>query len=277
MGSPVVRSKLTRLIAFFTLLTAYLLAMPPTVHAQQSGAPTTSASAQAHESQIPVGTILPVVLRTAFSFESSKPGEILHGKIAQAVPLPDGTTIRKGSVVEGHIIEVIPGNGSNPAKVSLQFDKLYLNGHPVNLVTNLRAIASFMAIQDAGVPEEAPNEGSPYNWLVRRQIGGDSVYGDNGPVISAENTSEVIGKSVNDGVLVRVSSRQGTRCRGPVGGNDRPQALWVFSDDACGTYGLSQLQIVHSGRTSPKGVIVLSAEHRDLKLRSGDGLLLRVD
>lgn len=65
-----------------------------------------------------------------------------------------------------------------------------------------------MDVQDATVPTEPPNEGSPYEWLVTQQIGGDSKYGLNGKVMSAEDTSKVIGKAVPDGVLVQASARQ---------------------------------------------------------------------
>jgi hypothetical protein len=227
--------------------------------------------------KIPPGTVLPVVLRTSFSFEDRKAGQILHGQIAQTVPLPDGTRIRRGTRIEGHIVEVTPASNGSPAKVSLRFDKLQMNGQWIPVMTNLWAIAGFMSIQEAQVPVEAPGEGSPYNWLPTRQIGGDSVYGKNGPVMSAEDTSKVIGKSVSDGVLVQVSSKQGTPCRGAVDSNDHAQAMWVFSGDACDTYGLEHLSIAHSGRTDPKGTIVLASAKPNLKLKNGDGLLLRVD
>jgi hypothetical protein len=236
-----------------------------------------SAAATADENKVPTGTILPVVLRTTFSFENCKPDQTLRGQIAQDVPLANGSTIRKGSLIEGHIVEVTPAASGNGAKVSIRFDKLYLAGRWVPLVTNLRAIAGFMTVLEASIPEESPSEGTPYEWLPTTQIGGDTVYGARGPVMSGENTSEVVGKSVNNGVLARVSAKEGTRCRGAINGNDYPQALWVFSTDACGIYGIEHLNIAHAGRTAPSGTIVLASETHNFKLRSGDGLLLRVD
>jgi hypothetical protein len=100
-----------------------------------------SAAGTADENKVPTGTILPVVLRTTFSFEKCKPDQTLRGQIAQDVPLANGSTIRKGSLIEGHIVEVTPAASGNGAKVSIRFDKLYLAGHWVPLVTNLRAIA----------------------------------------------------------------------------------------------------------------------------------------
>ena len=226
---------------------------------------------------VPAGTILPVVLRTSISLENSKPGQILKGKVAQDVPLPGGSMIRKGTTVEGHIVEVSPATTGEGTRVTLQFDKLNLKGRWIPLKTNLRAIAGYMAVMQAGVPEQGPGESSPVEWMATTQIGGDTVYGLFGPVTSAERTTEVIGRSVGDGVLVRVSSKEGTPCRGAFDKNDQPQALWVFSSDACGVYGIEHLKIARADTSVPEGAIVLVSETHTLKLRSGDGLLLRVD
>ena len=224
---------------------------------------------------IPVGTILPVVLRTAITFEKCQPGQVLHGKIAQNVPLQNGLTIHKGSAIEGHVVEVTAATSDHGPQVSIQFDKVYVAGHWIPVVTNLRAVAGFMEVLEPGVPTET---GSPVDWLPTTQVGGDTVYGLGGPVMSAEDVSEVIGKSVGeDGVLARVSGKEGTKCRGAVEGNDNPQALWVFSGDACGAYGLEHLKILHAGRTEPMGTIVLASERKNTGLRYGDGMLLRVD
>jgi len=252
------------------------------VHAMNSPVLLSSASAPADQTQpkadrIPRGTILPVVLRTSVSFEKCKAGQILRSKLAQDVPLPNGSKIRKGSLVKGRIVSVTPNSKGAGSQVTMQFDKLYDAGQSVPVTTDLRAIAGFMAIQEAQTPEEAPNEGSPYNWLPTTQIGGDSVYGVGGKVMSADDTSKVIGKSVGDGVLVPASVKEGTKCRGEMDGNGSLQAMWVFSSDACGTYGIEHLTITHSGSTDPKGTIVLASNVEKLSLRNGDALLLRVN
>jgi hypothetical protein len=248
---------------------------PPTGSAAQIE--TTHSERTSQENKIPRGTILPVVLRTSFELDRCKPGELLRGQIAQQVPLPNGATIRRGSRIEGRIVEVMPAGGRTAAKVAMQFDRLNVKGKWIPVVTNLRAIAGFMTVIEAGVPDEAPAEGAPHDWLPTTQIGGDSVYGMWGPVMSWNDASEVVGKSVGDGVLARPRSKEGAECRGELEGNDNPQALWVFSTDACGVYGIEHLNIVHAGRTDPVGKIVLASETRNVKLKNGDGLLLRVN
>jgi hypothetical protein len=248
---------------------------PPTGSAAQIE--TTHSERTSQENKIPRGTILPVVLRTSFELDRCKPGELLRGQIAQQVPLPNGATIRRGSQIEGRIVEVTPAGRGTAGKVAMQFDRLNVKGKWIPVVTNLRAIAGFMTVIEAGVPDEAPAEGAPHEWLPTTQIGGDSVYGMWGPVMSWNDASEVVGKSVGDGVLARPRSKEGAECRGELEGNDNPQALWVFSTDACGVYGIEHLNIVHAGRTDPVGKIVLASETRNVKLKNGDGLLLRVN
>jgi hypothetical protein len=53
--------------------------------------------------------------------------------------------------------------------------------------------------------------------------------------------------------------------------------MWVFSSDACGTYGLSQIVVAHAGKSQPVGVIVLASWRGKLKVPRGSGMLLRVD
>ncbi|HEY2119925.1 MAG TPA: hypothetical protein VGH37_12120 [Candidatus Acidoferrum sp.] len=279
MQSSVFGAKATRLGVCLTLATLLLLFGVLPVLAQKNADPgTPSPKNKAQAVTIPAGTILPVVLRTAFSFDNCKPGLTLRGKIAQDVSLPNGARIKKGSMIEGRVVDVTPGSPSDGAKVSIRFDKLYLEGQWVPLITNLRAIAGFTAVLNAYTPYEAPSEGTPFSWLPTTQIGGDTVYGAAGPVMSAEDASEVVGKSVGaGGVLARVKAKEGTKCRGAINGNDSPQSLWVFSADACGAYGIEHLTIVHAGRTQPEGTIVLASEMRNFKLRNGDGMLLRVN
>jgi hypothetical protein len=225
---------------------------------------------------IPLGTILPVRLNSTISSAKSGPGQAITGRIMQDVPLPNGARIRAGSKVIGHIVEVTPATGSERGRVSLQFDKLTASDQTVSITTNLRAIAGFMRILEAQTPPIGPGETDVYRWLTTVQVGGDVVYGDGGVVTAGENASEVVGKSVDGGVLGEVKAKEGTECRGAIYGNDSPQALWIFSSDACGTYGLEHISIAHAGRTDPIGVIVLTSDSGNIKIPGGAGMLLRL-
>jgi hypothetical protein len=156
----------------------------------------------------------------------------------------------------------------------VHFDSLQVSKRRIPISTNLRAIASMREVEDAQVPEAGPDRGTSQAAWTTVQVGGEVVYRGGG---SVANGLQAVGIPTANGVLAHVSSVPGTKCRGEVGDNDRLQALWVFSSDACGAYGFSDLEIADSGRSDPIGEIVLTADKRDVHLPSGSGMLLRVD
>ena len=236
--------------------------------------PTDSAEAPAFV--IPSGTILPVRLNTALSSTKSKLRQNITARVMQEVPLPNGSKIRDGAILVGHIVEVIPEQSSIGASISFQFDHLRSAHKTISLTTSLRAMAGPMAVLEAQTPDSGPGEGDVFEWVSTTQIGGDHAYGVGGPVTTADNPTEVVGTRLDDGVLGHVSAKQGTKCAGTMDGNSALQALWVFSSDACGAYGLEHVHIAHAGRSGPARLIVLSSDHGQLKISAGTAMLLRV-
>lgn len=265
----------SRFLVFSACVLLVFALSPARASARAHSAPAqTTASAN---SVIPEGTILPVILQTTISPDKAKQGQIIRGEIAQDVPLPNGSKIRKGSKVEGQVAEVVPAANGTGTKISIRFDKLYFQRQAVSIKTDLRAVAGFMDVLYAGVPDQGLGEGDVSNWMTTTQIGGDSVFGQGGQVTSAHDATEVVGKSLmSGGVLVKVSPNASQNCRGAIDGNDSPQALWVFSSDACGTYGLSKVSIAHKGTTDPLGTVTFEVQTPKVKIENGAGMLLRV-
>ena len=135
---------------------------------------------------IPPGTILPVILRTAIAPDKLKQGQTIRGEIAKEVPLAGGK-IPKGSMVEGQVVEVVPAGNGGSRRVSIRFDKVCSRGQTIAVTTDLRALAGFMDVEEAGLPNQTPGEGDVARWATTTQIGGESVYGAGGPVMSAED------------------------------------------------------------------------------------------
>jgi len=224
---------------------------------------------------VPPGTILPVRLNTSLNTEKSKPGGVITGRTMQEVPLPGDWKIPAGSKVFGELTAVTPAKKGG-SEISFRFDSIAFRHQRIALLTSLRAVAGFVEVEQAHIPIMSSGEGEVYDWLPTVQIGGEDVYGVGGPVTRWNDPSEVVGTETPDGLLGQVHARDGTPCQGPLYGNEARQALWVFSSDACGTYGLANLTIAHAGRTNPVGVIVLRAVSGKLNLPSGTGMLLRV-
>ena len=135
-------------------------------------------------------------------------------------------------------------------------------------------MASALEVASAQAPESSIGFGTPYVWATTRLVGGGEKYGVGGPV--TDEWSNPVGEGTFSGVLVHLSARKGSGCRGELDGANRLQALWVFSADACGVYGSEELKILHAGRDEPIGEIILGSDKGEVKIRSGSGMLLRV-
>ncbi len=223
------------------------------------------------QSTIPDGTILPVFLNSSLNARKLKIGETVRGRIVQDVPLPSGSRIRAGTKVIGRVIDVQRGNG---ARVTVRFDTLVASHRRIPITTSLRALASMMDVDEAQIPAFGPDRGTPENVWTTEQIGGEVVYRGGGSVAKG---LLAVGKPAPNGVLVHVSDKPGTSCRGEIEANDRLQALWVFASDACGAYGFPDLAITHAGRSNPAGEFTLASEHGNVNVRAGSGMLLRVN
>jgi hypothetical protein len=229
------------------------------------------------QGSIPSGTIIPVRLNSSLSSQKTKVGQTISARVAQDVPLSAGARIHEGAKILGHVTGVREPAPGSPAQISLVFDRLVSGNNALPITTSLRALASAFEVDQAQIPPVGLGEGDTWSSRVTQQIGGDTVYWGGGPV---EGSAGPVGKPVDGiettGVLVTVSAKPGSPCRGEVGDHMGPQALWVFSSDACGVYGVSGLTIAHAGRAHPIGVIELSAARGQINIRSGSAALLRV-
>ena len=215
------------------------------------------------QNAIPSGTILPVELDTGLRTAKLAPGHVVRGTVMQNVP---GTLIRRGAHVLGHVVSV------TPTTLTLRFDTVVEHGRRYAIATNLRALASLLAVGEAQIPEGGADRALRPEDRNHIQIGGDVVYPDGGPVARG---LDIVGEPTPNGVLDH--PRANAPCRGAIADDAAPQALWLFSSNACGLYGYDNLSIDHFGRTHPAGAIRISAKTGKLNIRSGSGLLLRVE
>lgn len=222
------------------------------------------------QENMPVGTILAAQLNRSLNSQKARPGQTISARLMQDVPLASGK-IPAGAKILGHITNM--RTDGNTTKVTMRFDTLRYRHRTVAIQTSLRALASLMEVEDAQTPKTGPDRGTPLRWATRLLVGGEVAYGDGGPVMHG---SERVGDALAYGVLVPVAANSAERCRGEVGGNANPQALWVFSSDACGVFGMENVRIEHAGRTAPVGEIVLASDAGSLRVQSGSGILLRV-
>jgi hypothetical protein len=223
----------------------------------------------AAQSVLPSGTIIPVSLDTSINVKKAHAGELIRCAVMQDIP---GTTIHRGAHVLGYVVQATTRKGG-PARLEIRFDSVQMHRRSIPLHANLRALASFLEVQEAQIPEDGASRGlTPETWDTQ-QIGGDQVYRGGGPVAVGEM---VVGQPTPWGVLALPRRQFGMPCRGVMGEATQPQAMWLFSRDACGVYGFWDVRIEHAGRTDPKGTIVLASGDGKLSLMSGSAMLLRV-
>jgi len=223
---------------------------------------------------IPAGTILPVELRTAVKSQGTAVGRKVNARLMQDVPLPGGSRIRQGARISGHVVAATSWSPGAPARVTIRFDSVADGQRRFPIVTNLRALASMLDVFDAQTPENGPDRGTSEDAWTTDQIGGEVLF--RGTAVF-RGSNLISTTTFGSGVLVRAASRPGTKCRAAVAGNAEPQALWIFSSDACGLYGYPDLILAHAGRSEPSGEITLQSLHGEVNLRAGSGLLLRVN
>ena len=219
--------------------------------------------------QLKPGTILPVSLDRTLDTAKIHDGQRISLAVMQDVPQ---SSIKRRSHVFAHVVSVTRSAGA-AAELGLRFDEIEEHGKRIPLVASLRALASWMEVEQAKVPEESMDRGITAETATTAQVGGEQVYRGGGPVASG---TEAVAIPTPYGALGRPRSNAERGCRGDAG-QDGPQALWLFSTDACGVYGFSDLHIVHAGKSNPLGTIVLSDDSGRLKLQGGTGMLLRVE
>jgi len=225
--------------------------------------------------QIPAGTLLPVMLDTTLDADKSKPGEEVTAKLQQEVPLPDGGKIKRDSKVLGHIVTVSPASGGQPAKISVQFDKVEIDKQTITVSTGLRALASMQLVAQAKQP---PNSESGYGttaWDLNMSLIGGQISYNGAKIVKAPN-GQVVGKVPQPGAVLAIPMANPERgCGGP-SGKSTEQAFWLFSTDACGIYDEKDMTFVSGIGGATPGQIVLASPNK-VEVRGGSGWLLQVN
>lgn len=215
--------------------------------------------------QIPVGTVLPVMLNSSLDSRRSKPGEKISGKIMQDVALPDGSRIPKGSTVLGDVVRAGGSMTASPSYLAVTFSRVKMRGREIPIAVGLRALASPAQVFEAKLPTNAIDDygTSTSDWNTV-QIGGAGVYRGSGEVVQG-NT--IVGRTTDYGaVTAKLMAAPKLGCEHD---SEREQALWLFSPWSCGTYGYSDLTIVQRG----DGGIELRSDG-NIHIAGGSGWLL---
>jgi hypothetical protein len=219
---------------------------------------------------IPAGTVIPIMLRSSLNAAKDRVGKKVEGRVMQNVRIPSGRTIKEGSRMIGHVVNLTQP-GSSGSSIVVKFDALEEEGRTTALTTRLLAVASTASVRDAQLPITANSDTEPVSQWVTRQVGGDVVRRGQRRVASHEGA---LGTWVGgSSVLIKLTPNPKAGCsEGP--GYDREQAVWIFSSAACGAYGLN-VKIASAGTAPPLGEIEITSR-RNVDIGDGSAWLLTV-
>lgn len=239
----------------------------------------TAVGAQAAALPLPSGTMLPVTFATSIEAGKAKVNDPVRVHTLQAVLLPDGTRIPKGTVLIGHVTESVPFHfdsspyaAQKPSSLGIRFDHMELKdgAQPVNL--ELRVLASAFEVDQASRPFNATElqlEGPMI------QVGGDSYW-------PPENTirtrgGEIVAYVRKDGIFARPLAASANNGQAGLGCDAVPaeQAVAVFSAAACGLYGIGETVLLSNG-TDSSGGFALSSVRTSVEIPAHSAALLEV-
>ncbi len=224
--------------------------------------------------KIPVGTALPISLEHTLSTKGSAKDQAIEGRLMQDVQLPNGDVLPAGAKIRGAIVDSSPARKAGTASITFRFTSLEVGRDSIPLTVGLRAMAPYSDVQHARTPYQ-DSSGSPAGWASTLQIGGDIRFGDGGKVTNGHH--RVVGQATKDaGVLAILEDDPGSPCDGWPNAAPGPQAIWVFSADACGLYDLKDMRIAQAGNKAPLGEIKLVKKDGDINIMKSSTLLLRV-
>ena len=224
--------------------------------------------------EIPEGTLLPIQLRSGIKVGKIHSGERVSGKLMQPVRLHGAQDLPRGAVVSGRVVDAQELPSGAGSRIVLAFDRVRFDGKEIPISASLRALASMKAVFDAQLPTNLIDDyGSTVSDWNTVQVGGQGVYRGAGIVMSGP---DVVGRASDTGLVTgRPTASPNSPCARDIAASKAEQSLWIFSTNACGTYGFEDLSIAHAGRSSPIGEIQLESRSR-LDVRGGSGWLLTV-
>ena len=239
-----------------------------------------AASAAAQSQSLPAATAVPVSFVHSVDAKKAKVGDTVTAKTMQAILLPGGASIDKGTVVVGHVVSVQPFHfdptpyaHQSPSLISIHFDKLQKGDSVIPVSLSVRAIASTLDSRDAAYPHSHDDTDT----LGTMTLIGGTTFSPLDKMIQSDD-GDAIGYNRKGGVFARLiasgSSGRGTSIHCEA--TDTEQSVAIFSPDACGVYGFAGDYILENGQDG-SGTFTLAVRGRSEKLYAGSTALLQVN
>jgi hypothetical protein len=212
----------------------------------------------------------------------AKPGDAVTATNDRDVRMADGTTVKQGSKLVGHVTKARPlskptagkASGESQSMMSIVFDKAILkDGHEVPLNATIQAVSAVesdasMASELGGVGTSMAGSGAG----SARAAGGGLLGGVGGAVSGGVNAAGGVAGGASQGVNSTVggATSVASHSAGAVGGLNAGGALTSGSK---GVFGMQGLDIAAAAANSAEGSVI-SSPTRNVRLDEGTKLLL---
>jgi len=228
---------------------------------------------------IPPSTAIPVIFTQTLEAGKAGPGATVIARTSEAVYLPGGQILPRGTTLIGHVVESSPFHFNpapyavqTPSSLAVHFDKVGEGSSAFPVSLRARAIAGPVAAHEAGIPhyrDETDMTGT------RILIGGSEFSPLESDVLSP--AGDIVGYNRAQGVFARllaadyVAGDSTLHCEA----TSTEQPIGIFSANACGVYGLDDASMPENGNGG-NGIFVLESRHETVKLYAGSAALLQV-
>jgi hypothetical protein len=219
-------------------------------------------------------TTLPISFGTSVSADHSKPGDLVIAKTTQVITLSDGSEVRPGALVTGHVIAAIPFSydktpyaKQKESVLEIKFETLSVQSEALPLHVYVRAIADPVTSSDART--STGPEGLPTTWT---QIGGDQLTPSEREIRSSDG--DVVGYNKRGGAYAHLIANNAGSVQ--CDGSNSEQPVSIFSASACGKYGFASTSLDSAGSLADPSHMTLSSTHRSPKVWKYSTALLEV-
>jgi hypothetical protein len=226
---------------------------------------------------IPADTAIPVVFTKTVNAAKAKAGDPITAKTIQAVRLPDGENIPKGSRLTGHIVQATsfhfdetPYAKQKPSVLAVHFDRIAVNGTetPVNLT--VRALANHNDAEDATFAHNI-DESDHVGTIV---LVGGAHFSPLSKEVLSSGDEDIVGYNRRGGVFAHLlpGVYQGRDAGFQCSGTSTEQSVAIFSPDACGLYGFANTSLFGADESS---TFRLTSTRYTVTLYAGSAALLQ--
>jgi hypothetical protein len=219
-------------------------------------------------------TTLPIAFANSVSAGHSKAGDLVVAKTTQVIKLSDGSEIRPGALVTGHVIaarrfsyDKTPYAKQKESVLEIKFETLSVQGGVLPLHVYVRAIADPVTSSEAR--ESTGFEGVPTTY---RQIGGDQLTPSENEIRSSDG--DVVGYNKRGGAFAHLIANNAGSVR--CDGSESEQPISVFSASACGIYGFGNAALASAGSLSDPSHMTVTSTHGSPKIWKYSTALLEV-